>query len=634
MQTFFSAINLEQAIKIFFFFLCLDITGTGIAQYFKLKSFFRPFNWVFGLGILVFLWFILHFFIKFDYLYILLTLIILAIPFSKNYFVEQKYIDLIKIIIYFPFPILFLYPIYKSLLISLSLPPYIWDEMAYHYISPFQILNETTWNFANPLYSDSLGLYQMLPRFIETAYVIGFGFTGSYMLARFIHLFIFVTAIFSTAIFIKDKVNYIGAVVFVYLAYYLTPSILISATSGYIDSATASIQMLMFVNSVAIVYKPDKSKIYSYFILLALALGSKYTVITFIIANLLLTSAILLFYYYDFVRKELLSKKNLVLILSIVLIFGGFWYIKNVVVSGNPIYPFIFSCFKGLKCGSGQEFFSGWAIPVNLQNYQLIKEALFQKSETLYRLTLAAIIYSIFLYKNLKKKIYFILPMTLVVSVFIEIFFAKIISGFTPRYFYHWYLLIPVSFSLIWQILFEANRKIYTASLIFLLVFAQLLHKDIWSIMEKNIADTNDHKTITPEKRNYARNQMSLDEWTSHLFPKMNEVIKFCQEKGEVKNLLVMDPSLIWSSYEGLSRIYFVNCNIVYVPIDSNNNIEDYKQVVKKYDNITIATQSFCGEEKSYEDKILQAYFDANQDLICNSEKKSNSLYELKISDK
>lgn len=613
----------------FFFFLALDIAGTGLASYLNLKKFLRPFYWVFGLSILVFIWFILHFFVKFEFQYILLTLIFIALPYSKTYFLDHKYLEILKIFIVFPFPIIFLYPVYKSLLISLSLPPYIWDEMAYHYISPFQLLNETSWNFGNPLYSDTLGLYQMLPRFIETAYVIGFGFTNSYMLARFIHLMIFITGISSTALFIKNKVNYLGAVVFVYFAYYLTPSILVSATSGYIDSATASIQLLLFINSVSIIYKPEKSKIYSYLILFALALGSKYTVITFLIANLILTTGFLVFYYLDFLKKELLNKKEISKILLILIIFGGFWYIKNIFVSGNPIYPFLFPCFKGLKCGSGQEFFSGWAIPVNFANYQLIKEALFQKNETLFRLGLAALFYSLFLFKYLKNKIYLLLPLTLFISVFIEIFFAKIISGFTPRYFYHWYLLIPISFALVSKILFDSNRRIYTASLVFVLVFAQLIHKDIWPLMEKNIADTNDHKTITPEKRNYSRNQMSLDDWTAHLFPKMNEVVKFCQQSGETKNLLIMDPSLIWSSYEGLSRIYFVNCKIIYVPIDSNNNIADYKEVVKNYKDVFIATQSFCGEEKEYEDKILQAYFDANQNLICNAKQTSKSLYRL-----
>ena len=45
--------------------------------------------------------------------------------------------------------------------------------------------------------------------------------------------------------------------------------------------------------------------------------------------------------YFSVFSKRLFLKLGLVF-----LIFGGYWYVKNLVIYGNPIYPFILPCFE------------------------------------------------------------------------------------------------------------------------------------------------------------------------------------------------------------------------------------------------------------------------------------------------
>lgn len=632
---FFSPITFELILKSIFFFIVLDIIGNGIADKLKFPKWLRLFYWVFGLGILVFVWFCLHFFIAFDSNLIWASLIFLCFPFLKSYFANKQIMKLFKEIILFPIPLLLLYPVAKSMIIALSLPPYIWDEMAYHYISPNQLIYENIWNFSTPIYENSLNLYSMLPRFLDTAYIIGFSLTKSYVLARFIHFFLFVSGVFVIGQYLKQKISFFSGAFFVLLAYYLTPSILGGSASGYIDSGTAIIQTVTIITLFDCILNTRKQKPYAFFSLVGLTIASKYTVLSSTL------SMIILFSFIDIIKNKRLILENFNIyfksrvkivfyFILLSLIFGGYWYVKNLILTGNPIYPFIFSCINGLDCGSGQEFFSGWATEINFSNRMLIINSVFQDNLNIFWLTLASLLISVFIGNYLKNKVMRFFPLLIIAIIFVDLMLAKNISGFIDRYFYHWFLLIPIILSLPWKYVKIKKRRLFIIFTILLNIFVHFHLVSTWHIINENISSINSDEVVTPIRRNFASHKLSIDEWIAHLFPEMKGVINYCGNLEKNQDLIVIDPSLIWTSYEGLMRVYLVNCNIKILP--PSVSIEDLTQD----NNLIFTSLANCNKNSIdviYNDRILDTYYELNQKLVCNAQRIDNHLYKFKTNE-
>jgi len=74
---------------------------------------------------------------------------------------------------------------------------------------------------------------------------------------------------------------------------------------------------------------------------------------------------------------------------------------------------------------------------------------------------------------------------------------------------------------------------------------------------------------VTAEERQkeiqYATREMNIYLWVEKWFPKMKEVVFWCDRNAEAEELYVFDPFLTWLSYEGLFRSYMTNCKLSYV---------------------------------------------------------------------
>ena len=161
LSDFFATFNLFNTSIFFFAFIVFDAIGTNIAYLLKPTSYLRPVFWIWGLGLFVFLWFLLHFLIPFWPQYVWISLISCLI-FSLPLYIKQKGpISFIQTLLQFPYPLLVIPLIFKPFYFLLNSPPFYTDEMAYHFYSPAQLLLENKWPF---LGSGAPSMYHMYPR--------------------------------------------------------------------------------------------------------------------------------------------------------------------------------------------------------------------------------------------------------------------------------------------------------------------------------------------------------------------------------------------------------------------------------------------------------------------------------------
>ena len=360
LEQYFKPHTIFNLMLLVYLLFTFEVAGWGLTKALKIKTpnFLRPAVWLLGLAQMVFLTFLSHFFTPYNGYLTLLFSTLLAWGWVKPYF-KSKQPERIKKIFYSLFPILILFlPLTPLIFIKTSLPPHIWDEAVYHYISPYKLFNELTWHFRN--------LYDNVPRLLDTAYISLFALTKSYAPARLLHFFVYFTSLSSVYLFVKKYLGvFAGLLVFSVLTYLQIP-LLIQSTWGYVDLGVTAFITFSLLSLVEYYIKKDINLIYFSLLFISLGLGTKYNALApfLVISSLFLTQII-----FEKHLKNIKANKFLITILAS-LGLGGYWYIKNWIVTGNPIFPFFFNC-KIPGCGVGQSFFD-WTTALTLNNLPLI----------------------------------------------------------------------------------------------------------------------------------------------------------------------------------------------------------------------------------------------------------------------
>lgn len=321
LNDFFAPHNLGNIFILLFFLFLWDISGWGIiTQIFRLHipGWLRPVIWCAGLGLEVFFLFFWHLIWPFHPLVIIVWVLAAALPFFRRY-KKIQFSDLKQTFKKLSLPILMSVTLLPWIWIKTSLPPYLWDEMAYHYISPYKLLTEQHWQFD--------GLYLNLPRLLDTGYTLLFTVTHTYASARLMHLAIYLSALACLYLFLRRSFPIAAVLSFAFLTFGQMP-LLIAATTGYVDAAAAGFIILTLL---LLPMHPELAAVFA-----GLAVGTKYnTVLPLTLA--VIPGLVILVRSHRFRWRLLLS------ILGIFLIFGGYWYLKNLILFGNPIYPLGFT---------------------------------------------------------------------------------------------------------------------------------------------------------------------------------------------------------------------------------------------------------------------------------------------------
>ncbi len=432
---FFKPLNFSNmTIFLAFVFLC-EVTGYRLITFFTkdIPFFLRGSVWIIGLGIVVFTFFTFHFFVPFNsplILIALLTLFAVSIPFYARdrawrrfgQFLKNNKLPLVVILLVLP-----------KVVIKSSLPPYIWDEMAYHYISPSTLYLEKIWTV-----NDSF--YQNLPRLLETAYIALFSLTKTYSVARFLHFTIFVTFLLTAYSFFKKEFGVILAFVFFVFTIFHPERFLLWSTFGYVDIGTMSFVLIALLAFLDYLFSGKINRLIFSFAFFGLAAGTKYSALTQLAAFIVIFIIILFF------KKSLhvLKSKKVLIYAFLFLIMGGYWYVKNLALTGNPTYPFLFGC-RFEKCDTVSLAYTNTLIFANIP---VIYKTFFLGNKSFEILLPLSIVISL-LFGQKKVKV---LVLSTLVFVAVEVLIVKNISGYETRYFYHWLvftvLLLAAPFSI------------------------------------------------------------------------------------------------------------------------------------------------------------------------------------------
>lgn len=618
---FFNPLNFQSLVQYILLFLFFDILGTYAKRYLLKPSesdSTRIINWLIGLGLFVFIWFMISLGVPYTANNILISIGVLTFVSTPYYIKSQAFKSLASDVLRLKLPILLIVPFLPAVFVKSSLPPYYGDEMAYHFISPYSVMHLEALKYRGGLYAD-------LPRLMNMFYEIIFSLTKTYSIARLFHFTILTSSMLYAYKVLSKRFGWITGFLFVLLFFSLPQDIVLTSTLGYIDVAAYSFLLIAIVSGVSYIIKPENEYLILSVVFWALNLGTKYTGISSFVFFALSLIIILIISKQI---KSLINIKNMTLLLVTFLIFGGYWYIKNIILYGNPIFPFLFDCWGSHieQCPQSGTFFGDWTTKINIENLYLILSQLFSKNKIIQLLVLVTPFLSYFINdKKIKTVVYFMYA-----TVFMDLIFLKYFSGFYVRYHQHMqlYLLIGLCLTLLYK---YQNRILYSITRLILVLLT--LYSSVFYIY--NVNYSNSLKFLNWNEINYSIGRININEWIDLYFPSMKYTIRWCED-GDLlspKYLARYDPDLIWFDYDGLSRSFMLNCEYVN-PIPENIPISEViSYAIKNKLVFYISSPNKCTDDNnvvpkfSYERPYQTTLRKLNVKIICNSKEIEPNLY-------
>jgi hypothetical protein len=173
--------------------------------------------------------------------------------------------------------------------------------------------------------------YGSQPGFIDLLFAQGLALNSNYDMVRAMHYTVFVSFLVSLLVF-APKNRWIALLALLFI--FNVPSFLSIALTSLNDTARACFAALGVVFLARYFQKRVTYFLVFSGLLVGAALASKYIEIA------LLSLAVAAWSFCVVTGRD--NLKHMALYLSLVFLVAGFWYIKNLVVWGNPIYPFVF----------------------------------------------------------------------------------------------------------------------------------------------------------------------------------------------------------------------------------------------------------------------------------------------------
>ena len=620
----FGTFNLQNLSIFLLSFIIFDAAGVNVACLLNPQKYLRFVYWLWGLALFVFIWFCLHFFLPFWPVYVWVSLIIFGLLSLPLYLKHKGPLTLVQSIKNFPYPFLVIPLIFKPFYFLLNAPPYYTDEMAYHFYSPVQLMLETHWPFW-PV-TGPPPLYFMMPRTLDTGFVLMFSLTKTYATARLLNFLLVFSSFYAISVYFREKIGKLPAILLIFLFPLMTASTFLSAsTLGYVDAGAAVLGILFLITMTDFMSKPNKSKLFVSAIVLGLAVSMKNTIIAFLGSVSAVSIILFLIIYRRRIRKKIFNK-NLLIITSLVIlffiIFGGYWYLKNFLISGNPIYPMVFQCWHGWTCGTDKSFFQAWAgAMMDYEHFPIIKNVLFQQSNLLFFLTMISLVSGFLIGLITKNKIIKYLIFIIVWAVIIEILISKNFTGWELRYYFHWFLLIPVLLIMPFAI-YTKLKNIPKAIILIYFIYFIAFGYSAGNVVGKNLIRINKDDFVPANIRNYAMHRFGLNEYLDSAFPKLSQFIKWCGVNRPLQEVVFLDPALAWFSSEWVMRIYMVNCRLSLMDLDGDRS-------QKKY---VVVSETPCTHGEPYptknKDPDIQEFHKLSQKYVCSGKEIMKYLYE------
>lgn len=533
---YFQPLSLLLIIQISSIWLMWDISGSFYAKRLALPDWTRVSWWFIGLGQSAFVFFLINLFLPLNKEVALASILIPTLPFIPIYLKNKSYIPITLELRKLLLPILIFLPLLPFVLAKASLPPYQFDEMAYHYLSPYSLASALPWSFSG-------GLYQVIPQNINIIFHILFAIFKTYSVARLTHFIIFFSTLLVAYRWISKHFGTLSGAIFFLLVFY-TPgqNWVYPSTSGYIDIGTAGFTIVAILITIESLIWRLESPLNS-FIFFSLALGSKYTS---------LLSAASYGIPLLLVNFRSIFKKNFIYLVLLSVSVGGFWYLKNIYFVHNPIYPFIFGC-RPADCVGGASLFNGWTTPVRPEYFlSILKDLLGSNTKVIAIFGLSILLAIVSRPKDLQLVSFLIFLLTCVEFVMMHYF-----SGFYLRYFIHLRYLALVFISVQTSLRIKGNIITRYCRVAFILFVIFFLVRNV----PRQITYYYYHD-LTQVEKSYALGQTDIFGWAKYLHPKTFQVIQWCDNQKDTTILQTSDPDIIWFDFEGMSRVFMTNCQI------------------------------------------------------------------------
>jgi hypothetical protein len=622
LSDYFQPLNLINILYVLLALIFFDVLGTFVKSFFiknkKIDTETRLINWLIGLGFFVFTWFIFGYLVFPGQLSILYSLVILTGISLPYYLLNKSYFPFLKFIKSLGWPILLVLPLLIPTFVKASLPPYAWDEMAYHFVSPYDLLHNISqyWQYNG-------NIYMNLPRLMDTLYVLSFSVTHTYSVVRFIQFSIFITSIFTAYLLVSKFINRTAAFLFVLVFLSLPMAIPTLTTTGYVDIVALSFLLLGLTFGITFLFSDIPDHLILSVLFWAMSIGTKYTTLTAFISFLISLS--IAYWIKNKTFKIIFNKYNIFNIILVFITFGGYWYIKNFILYGNPIYPFFFQCWGSFaqNCRTGSSFFE-WTEPVNINTlYSIIGKLLPQNIFLRISLILSPFLVILFGDKNNK-----LILFTLLLSLTLDFFSMKYFSGFDGRYQQYLIcfliLLIALSISIRYKLL--AAKIFQRVVLIFVILSCSLFY--LWNV----VLYLNSHRYLNPFEVRYALGKENIYTWINKILPDVSDAIVWCENppNGPIA-IANIDPDIIWFNYSGMMRSYLGGCyygNPV-EPEEWRNFIQIAKERKLKFWSVSV-NRCLKNEDKLLEKKLsgrVLQLSQLNNVVICNSHEVVHNLY-------
>ncbi len=222
-----------------------------------------------------------------------------------------------------------------TLIQALNAAPFGYDALAYHL--PMAV----EWSESGQVFPISLSSFlsympggaELLMSYIIMAF-------RSDLLTSLIQLpFLIITALAVYQIVRNLGVRRVGAMIGALLVFCI-PVFIKETQRAYIDLIFMALVMLALNYGIQFWRRLDRASLLLGAITVGLAIGMRYTAWHFLLPILILYLVAMI----RFVRQKASSRlfhfiKLLLIFIGAVLIFGGYWYIRNWIITGNPIYP-------------------------------------------------------------------------------------------------------------------------------------------------------------------------------------------------------------------------------------------------------------------------------------------------------
>ena len=598
---YFKPLNLQLVIFTATTLLFFDVLGSWFDRLFiKSPETYRPAIWLYGLGLFILLWFGLHFYIPFRSTTILLSALPLVLIAGPGYIRHRSWLTLINYLKANLPIVLMIGILLPALWIKASLPPYLTDEVNYHFLSPFDVRTQLSWDFDSPgdLYSYT-NFFTFVPKIFDTLFWLPFAITKTYAPSRLIHIAIIFSATCAIYSWLKKRFGHLSANLFALIYLYLMPDLLVIGTSGYIDFSVGAVIALAIISLIDPLFTGDFDKLTTSAIFWGLAIGNKYASLSAFIFF-----PVLFLLFKGILRtKDKISPKVIIISTLLVLLFGGYWYIKNSIYTLNPIYPFLFDC-RITPCTTPAEAnnFDSFATQVTLSNLPAIFSDIVSKKIPLLFLSILAIFLIITKGGRKEKTVFSIFSL----GVLLELILGRYFSGFVIRYLHYFQILLVII-----TVLPVNLSKIYRYCLFAFVVFnfAQTM-KTTYGVWHY----------LSPQEIYYTFGigGTNIKTWIKDRLPQNKDLAFWCGEPGE-KTLYVIDRTiLIPPTREQHFLIFNVNCQLAKLPAG-----QTYQDLLNAKTPLMLASTSTCQVNLDEPDNSERLY---NQ-LVCNSQTVGKNLF-------